>query len=102
MVTMEIIIGQTDRLCYRDRERATEKEREEKTRGEEQRKKTVGGKVAEMFVGIPQPGLCSLGWAGKLLKRAGAGMWHRLNPIMSRFNKVITQHLQSGFYHPFS
>lgn len=44
--------------------RATEKEREregeEKTTGEEERKKTVGGKVAEMFVGIPKPCLCSL------------------------------------------
>lgn len=56
MVTMEIIIEQTDRLCWRKRGRVRERgtQREKKTTGEEERNETVGGKVAEMFVGIHQ------------------------------------------------
>lgn len=58
MVTMEIIIEQTDRLCWRKRgrvrERGRQREKKKKTTGEEERKETMGGKVAEMFVGIPQ------------------------------------------------
>lgn len=68
MVTMEIIIEQTDteREEERERERKSYGERkregegEEKTTGEEERKKTTGGKGAEMFVGFPKPRLCSL------------------------------------------
>lgn len=84
MVTMEIIIEQTDRLCWRKRGRVRERGRQrekKKTTGEEERKETMGGKVAEMFVGIPQktPSLQSV-MIGKYWEMARAGTWRKLKP----------------------
>lgn len=89
MVTMEIIIEQTDRLCWRKRGRVRERgtQREKKTTGEEERNKTVGGKVAEMFVGIPQKNPV----AAVCDETARAGMWWKLNPRSVSSNHLLAE-----------
>lgn len=58
--------------------RATEKGRwRKKTTAEEERKQTVGGKVAEMFVGIPGPVSPRALLIGDDLKMARALIWRR-------------------------
>lgn len=81
MVTMEIIIEQTDRLCWRERERESYREREGGKRQRERRRegKLVGGKVAEMFVGISKACLRRL----EQFKDHMSRMRRRLSPLKS-------------------